>query len=180
MTTSPSKNSQGWGQGKRPGLGSEGVQAAVSAEHPGIKGRAGVCRRRGEGGLLTSGCECCRSAPDSDRGDSCSAGATASPPGCLLCSSSMPAVALRRELLEPDTRSLSVGQTPNPRFSPWKKSPAPVPAEASTQIERRPPTSGSVWRLHAAQARWAGARGMRGHGRGRPKERAGRAAERWA
>lgn len=52
---------------------------------------------------------------------------------------------------------------PSPKGSPFsvEKLLAPVPAAAATQIERTPPTSGSVRRLHVAQAQWAGARGAR-------------------
>lgn len=76
------------GEAVRTGVHS--AQAAVPPEHPRRKGRAGVCPQRGADRLLTSGCGCCGSSPDSDRGDSCRAGATASLPDCLLHSSSMP------------------------------------------------------------------------------------------
>lgn len=141
-------------------IGVHSAQAAVPPEHPRRKGRAGVCPQRGADRLLTSGCGCCGSSPDSDRGDSCRAGATASLPDCLLHSSSMPLSRTKRAA--GGRRSLTL-TPPSPKASPFsvERLPARVPAAAATQIERTPPTSGSVWRLHAAQAQWASARGTR-------------------
>lgn len=60
---------------------------------------------------------------------------------------------VRRELLEPDTRSLSLGQTRKPRLSPLKNYRVRVPAAAATQTR----ADTSHFRERVASARRAGA-----------------------
>lgn len=76
---------------KAAGAGGKGRAGCGSRGTPWEKG-ARATGAAGAGGHLTSGCRGGGSSPDSDRGDSCRPGATALPPGCLLCSSSMPGV----------------------------------------------------------------------------------------
>lgn len=68
---------------------------------------------------------------------------------------------VRRELLATDARSLLRGQIRKPRLSRSKNDRLAFPRRQPHKLGQTPPTSGSVRRLHAAQAQRAGAHGTR-------------------
>lgn len=150
MTTTRSTGSRSRRK-RRPGLGSRGAQAAEAAGHPGREERAGdwgggrgrtphlgMPRRR-----LLPGLGPRRLLPHGSHGLAARLFALLLlHAGCHV----------RRELLATDTRSLLPGQTRKPRLSPSKNYRLAFPRRQPHKLGQTPPTSGSVWRLHAAQA----------------------------
>lgn len=143
-TTTPGKGS-GAGTEKASGLRSESAQAADPAEHPGRKGRAGAggCSPRDAGAAAPPRTRTAATLAAREPRP-CRQAAGADQPPCR--------VSRTKRAVETDTRSLSRRQTRRPRPSTWKNNRLLFPRRRPHKLEQTPPTSGSVRRLHAAQA----------------------------